>query len=294
MTTASPLHILEDPAFAARLRAMDTALASGDTSDLPTLCADLPLDVFGLVCLLRPPEYPALAAYLPEMPPDALQVEWVGSSGLPLLLQSLAFVKTVRGLYERHSGRALTAATVLDYGCGWGRLMRLFARWVPEARLHGVDAWGHILEVARSLKVRGQLGAVAEYPTELPAGPEFDLVYLFSIFTHLSEKAHLAVLSAIRARLAPGGVVVATVRPVDFWRFSGAAGADHLAALHREHGLAFLPHPALKPGADGDVPYGDTSISLDYVHRRWEGFRVVEVEYNALDPYQVLVALQRT
>ena len=38
---------------------------------------------------------------------------------------------------------------VLDYGCGWGRLVRFLARDVPQGSLYGCDPVEAILDVCR-------------------------------------------------------------------------------------------------------------------------------------------------
>ena len=52
-------------------------------------------------------------------------------------------------------------------------------------------------------------------PTGLPSG-SFDLIYAYSVFSHLSEPASDAWVSEFRRLLAPGGLLVITTRPRDF------------------------------------------------------------------------------
>ncbi len=49
---------------------------------------------------------------------------------------------------------------VLDFGVGWGRLIRLFAHDVPANQLFGVDVDADILEVCAQTGVPGTLSLV--------------------------------------------------------------------------------------------------------------------------------------
>jgi hypothetical protein len=50
-----------------------------------------------------------------------------------------------------------------------------------------------------------------------------------------------------------------------------------------------MPHN--RPPIDGEVTYGDTSMSLEYIARNWNGWHVVGTDYNLVDPYQLVVFL---
>jgi SAM-dependent methyltransferase len=286
-----PHAIVSDSFYAGILALIDAAIATVEPADLPRLLEPLPLDVFGLLLLDPPQEYPAIRAAMPSMPSDKLQEEWVGASGATLLSQSVAFVKSVVAHYREHGRTSLAASKVLDYGCGWGRLLRLFYKYVPIPQLHGVDAWPEILDTARQLGVRGHLAAIDQYPTRLPFDTTFDLIFAFSIFTHLSERAHASALAVCRNQLAEGGLLIATVRPEEFWRYIAPANLNDLVAAHRERGFAFLPHQ--RPAIDGDIPYGDTSISRSYIETRWAGFKLIATDYNLIDSMQLILVLRK-
>ncbi len=283
--------ILTDPYFAGLLRELEAAVAANDKHSIPDLLAALPLDVFALLLLEKPDAFPHLKSYFPAMPSEEQQAQWVGSSGLSLLAQSVQFTRSLVALQARHGKKPLREAKVLDYGCGWGRLLRLMQKYVPEQNLHGVDAWEHSLTEARQLRVRANLQRIAELPESLP-GPRFDLVYAFSVFTHLSQRAHLQALRAIRNSLADDGLVIATIRPVEYWSFANHPAAKALAESHDLRGFAFAPDSQVAHQGD-DPPYGDASIALEYIETNWDGFRVAEIEYNLIDPYQIIVALKK-
>ena len=129
------------------------------------------------------------------------------------------------------------------------------------------------------------------YPTAL-----FDIGYSFSVFTHLSEQTCKAVLNSVLPSIKPGGIFTVTVRPPEFWKFvqryKRLVGFTSRGLLkqHRESGIAFYPEPGREP-IDGDVPFGDTSISLGYIRDHWKDWRILGTSHNEIDPMQLLVHL---
>lgn len=107
--------------------------------------------------------------------------------------------------------RPLRGARVLDFGCGAGRVLRHLVEPVgPDGVLAGVDidapsiAWLQA-HAAAELSVT----CCGEEPELAYADASFDIVYAFSVFTHLS--AHWAGwLLELRRVLSPDGVLFAT------------------------------------------------------------------------------------
>src|SRR2546427_3224486 len=102
-----------------------------------------------------------------------------------------------------------------------------------------------------------------EVPTALPFDGPFDLICAFSVFTHLSEKTTRAAFNTGRRYIADDGVLLITIRPKQYWQVHSEAVADRMIAEHDQKGFAFLP--SNRPRIDGDVTYGDTSMSIPYL-----------------------------
>jgi hypothetical protein len=284
--------LLTDPFFSRELQAIDAELGRNPKADIQKLFANVSLDLFALLLFARPSAYPNLANFFPKMPAVERQLEWVGNSGLPLALESSAFVGSLLQKLSKYVKQPVPECNVLDYGFGWGRVLRVVNKYVPEEQLYGFDPWKLIVDEARLLGVRGNLEVVPEYPTQLP-GPKFHLVYAYSVFTHLSERCHLAVLGALHGSLADDGIAVLTVRPAGYWQQKGHPRAAELERSHAARGFAFEPHAKLTPGPDGEVPYGDTTLSPQYVAEHWHQFELLEVEVNANRPDQILLVLRK-
>jgi hypothetical protein len=140
--------------------------------------------------------------------------------------------------------------------------------------------------------------AVSDYlPIALPVGDaSFELIYAFSVFTHLSKRAATLALTTLRRYVARGGLFVITIRPKEYWDLldpAVAAGShidrDELVARHERNGFAFVPHA--REAIDGDVTYGDTSLSFEWIEQHAEGWNMVGYDYSLIDPLQLLVYL---
>lgn len=104
--------------------------------DIPALFRYIPLDIFGELLLNVPPQYPSIKYYFPSMAADELQIKWTGKSGRVLLNQTLDFVRTMVYSYAAITGNKINNANILDYGCGWGRLIRPLYKLIPAGHIY--------------------------------------------------------------------------------------------------------------------------------------------------------------
>jgi SAM-dependent methyltransferase len=288
--------------FDDRLSEIDAACAGAGPEAYP-LFRDLDDDLWTLLLSRQYERYPNIRAFLPELPEPSLQVRWNGAAGLQLLDQSKSFYVKAKERFSRHSEAALADARVLDFGCGWGRLTRFFARDVTPGSLFGCDPVEDILDVCRQLRVPAHLARCDFVPERLPFEERFDLVFAFSVFTHISEAAHEACLRAIHAALNPGGLLIVTIRSPAYATRSepirqllASLGPDPIAALAEPRYL-FVPNPADPSHPqyhDGEMTYGETVISLPYIERRWTLFELIDVSLLTEDMHQVVVTLRRS
>jgi SAM-dependent methyltransferase len=258
----------------------------------------LSLDDFGALLLSMPdPNYPTLSQILPKMASPQVQESWTGASGLTILRQSLSFVRAVAAEYVELTSQPLNGKTILDFGCGYGRLLRLMLYFSNPIEIYGVDPWDASIKICQEDGIPCNL-AISDYlPRSLPfPGRNFDFVYCFSVFTHLSERASRAALDVIRSRIKPNGVLVITIRPVEYWGFcegSGTMSSEQAARLTKQHeevGSAFEPHN--RPPLDGDVTYGDTSMTIEYLTNKFPRWRIVRYSRTLDDPLQIILFMR--
>jgi SAM-dependent methyltransferase len=224
-----------------------------------------------------------LQTILPAFPPDDVQRRYTGATGDDTMREAFGFYALVKTIAARHLGRPLES--VLEFGCGWGRIIRLFLRDIEPGRLWGIDCMPGAIELCTSTNHSCQFALVDPFPpTPLTTG-SFDLVYAYSVFSHLSERAHLEWLAEFKRILKPGGLVAATTRPREFiltcarareggeqpiWaRGTVFSFKNTHEALARYDRGEFLHEPI----GGGDVLdasfFGETCIPRNYVVKHW-------------------------
>jgi SAM-dependent methyltransferase len=142
---------------------------------------------------------------LPAFPQANLQDIFVGKSGEAALAEAFAIYKLLK------ARATLTRETnVLDFGVGYGRILRLFVKDVDSAHLYGVDVDRAILDEATRLGVEGTLLQI-DPMGELPF-PDcfFDIAYGFSVFSHLSPSSAHHWCTDLMRSIRPGGLLAIT------------------------------------------------------------------------------------
>jgi SAM-dependent methyltransferase len=269
----------------------------------------LALSDFGMVLFSIPNlDFPKLSALLPQMASKEVQMHWTGGSDISLLQQTVDFVRSVSYNFAKATKRTLEGAKILDFGCGYGRITRLMYYFTNEDRVYGVDPWDKSIEMCHANGLTKNF-LLSEYlPSELPIPSfDFDLVFAFSVFTHLSEKAALTCLNTLTNYLKPSGVIAFTIRPVDFWTGSSPDVRERQRELHSKQGFAFLPHrtqaapgagfeagvAVSTPSVDGDSIFGEASISIDWIRKSFPKLKILGLDRSVSDPLQLCIFLQK-
>jgi SAM-dependent methyltransferase len=276
-----------------RLDPIEAACQAGGAERL-ALFRDFDADLWALLLTQEYGVYPNIRALLPTMPDAGLQVLWNGASGVQLAAQGAAFYRKVVERFAQAHEQPLSDARVLDFGCGWGRMTRFFARDVTPGRLFGCDPVQGILDVCAESGVPARFARSEFMPDRLPFDDRFDLAFSFSVFTHLSEAAHERCLRALHAALAPGGILVVTVRPPEY--LPDALDPVRAARLQEPRYL-FVPHdpdPRHPQLGGTEMAYGEAVVTLPYVRERWAPlFELLEVDLLIGDLFQVMLTLRR-
>jgi len=284
------------------LARIDSQVTGLSPEDLQRQFEQIPLDILGQIQIDQPAGFSNILRSLPVMPAAEIQESWTGSSGHTLMRQSVMFVKTVVSAYHAIARRPLGQGNVLDFGCGWGRLIRLLYKYVPANRIYGVDPWDRSIEICRETGVKANLSVSDYIPRSLPTPKDlkFNFIMAFSVFTHLSQKVTRICGETLRDHLTDDGILAITVRPREYWGFVGQDPASPLSpeaietllSAHDQNGFAFSPHHREK--IEGEVTYGDTSMTLDFIESNFEGLDIVGVESNEVDLLQIIVFLKKS
>jgi SAM-dependent methyltransferase len=263
----------------------ETIAAGGDINRSLDALRRLSLDDFGLFLLELPsPRYPKLSRLLPRMASAEVQTNWTGTHGVDLLRQTTAFVRVMESLSWKLTGAGLKGRSILDFGCGYGRMMRLMYYFSDPEQVTGIDCWEKSLELARADGILGGLVKSDPVPRSL-AVERHEVAFAFSVFTHLSQEATTATLAALRG--VTKLFLVLTIRPVEFWDYyAGTRDIPKEALIKAHRDRLFAHHP------DPNRPnYGDTSIHFDYF-KRVPGWEFVGYERLLMDPYQTILVLR--
>lgn len=170
---------------------------------------------FGSGCDMRPKLFP----------PYHLQARIAGESGVAFASFGELAVRQMVDLLACHGQDMSAVATVLDFGCGPGRVIRHFKAAYPHMRLCGADIDPEAIEWCA-----GNLNDVGEFYVNdiLPPLPypdeTFDFIYTVSTFTHMPESMQFAWLLELRRILKRGGHLLATVH--------GPAMVDYIITLY--------------------------------------------------------------
>jgi SAM-dependent methyltransferase len=257
----------------------------------------LGLDDFGMLLWSMPNmAYPKMSKILPKMATNEVQLSWTGSAGIDLLTKTTAFVRSVAHNFCKFSGTTLDNKSILDFGCGYGRIARLMYYFTNSENFFGVDPWDRSIEICRSDGLERNFLLSDYLPVDLPTGSrKFSLIYAFSVFTHLSDRATVRSIETLLQHLESSGVLVITIRPVEYWNLDNNARqlgvVEQQMSLHKQNGFSFLPHNCHP--VDGDITYGDTSMSLNWIKATFPKAEIVAVDRSLYDQFQVYVFLRR-
>jgi SAM-dependent methyltransferase len=118
-------------------------------------------------------------------------------------------LQAIKDMLERNGCNPAAPGDVLDFGCGAGRILR---HWKPNERLrlHGTDYNANLVEwCSRNYRFAEFRVNPLEGPLPYPDA-SFDVVYAWSVFTHLSATIEAGLVAELARVLRPGGVLVAT------------------------------------------------------------------------------------
>lgn len=146
----------------------------------------------------------------PPVPPSNLIFLVAGHRSASAFLEGgLSASEAIRAVLARNDLRMEQFESVLDFGCGVGRIIR---HWNGSQRpaMHGIDYNSDLIDWCRknlrSVKFRvNTLSGALPYDTET-----FDFIYSFSVFTHLREPLQFHWIDELSRVLKPGGYIYLT------------------------------------------------------------------------------------
>jgi len=184
----------------------------------------------------------------------------------------------------------------LDFGCGYGRVLRFLVARVPRERVYATDVIEEGVEFCRS-----EFGITA-----LRSQPElesvrlgsFDFIYAISVLTHLNERNSRAFLRAMGDSLADGGIVMFTTHGRYSSEHVGLYGAeleargDEIRRAVRERGIAYVRY-SFAPDDYGVTWHSRPFIEQTMADLHGDSITPLLFRPQGLDGHQDVFAFQR-
>jgi SAM-dependent methyltransferase len=185
--------------------------------------------------------------------------------------------------------------SILDWGCGCGRVARYATRKLA-GQFTGCD-----IDAGNVAWCQDHLPGEYLHTGLRPPLPfddaRFDLVYGVSVFTHFREALQDAWLEELRRVIRPGGFLLATTHGRTAIDFAGLEPNDYVALMRRvvENGIMFSGENTQLDGAvDHDAQYVNVYHSKAYVRSHWKKwFDVVEIIPGYIFTHDLVVLRRR-
>jgi SAM-dependent methyltransferase len=220
------------------------------------------------------------------MPPLHLVRASTGTSSLAWLVQGGTLAAdSIRALLAKHGIDIRSLGSILDFGCGCGRVLRHWAGLPAE--VYGADYNRGSIDWCRRRLTFARCTVNGLAPPLPYEREQFDLIYALSVFTHMPEPLMMAWMREMERVLKPGRfLIISTHGEAYVSRLTPAQQADFKA------GRAVVVDQE-SAGTNRCGAY----VSEDYVRRRLAGgFQVLDfVPQGAKgNPVQDLVLLQKS
>jgi SAM-dependent methyltransferase len=188
---------------------------------------------------------------LPGFPDCAVQGQFTGLSGWRALLEAYNFYRRTKKYCALFGRPIANGTTILDFGCGWGRIIRFFFKDTGCDNLFGADVDPKMIDFCSEEMHCGRYSAVnPEPPSQFPDA-SIDVVYAYSVFSHLAESTAANWISEFSRILKPDGLLIATTRDKSFLDACEALRAKKHGSPHQQT-MSRIFSPASKYKEDYD------------------------------------------
>jgi ubiquinone/menaquinone biosynthesis C-methylase UbiE len=234
-----------------------------------------------LVCVVR-----ELGSVLP--PPAHLQTRVAGAYDPNFIEVGRRVCNNLQAVLARQNKSLTSFGTLLDFGCGCGRVLRAVATVKsPAQKLFGTDIDAEAITWCKKNYQRiAEFGVNECLPPTSYADGSFDFIYSISIFTHLPEDMHHAWLAELKRISKPGGYLVLTTH--------GQKYSSHIPESHRrviaEKGFLYL-ETAITEGLPDF--YRTAFHTHDYIRKNWSKyFNIVDIQEASINENQDAIICQ--
>src|SRR5205823_15103862 len=77
------------------------------------------------------------------------QARFTGLTGDDTMIRAFDSYILIKQLAEKYRQKISSLECILDFGCGWGRMVRFFLKDLEPSRIWGVDCLSGIIDICR-------------------------------------------------------------------------------------------------------------------------------------------------
>jgi SAM-dependent methyltransferase len=217
-------------------------------------------------------------ANIPPPPPKHLQIRVVGGY-LPHFIES-GYTHLFQLLNQgiKLTGKELKDfKSILDWGCGCGRGIRAFATMLPSCKFYGTHIDPEAIKWLKANYSKFGEFSIAPHLPPLPyEDQKFDLVFGFSVFTHLPEDMQFEWLKELTRITKPHGYAILSTHGENFYKTLSAEIREVInkkGFFHTDFGKNY--------GRSISLPdfYQTAYHSTDYIRKEWSKyFDVIDIK----------------
>lgn len=159
------------------------------------------------------PEPVSVLAHTPWNPSAQVQQKFVGATFNGAYEEASAFVAQA---LQWSGGSLDQGSPVLDFGSGWGRISRFLLAHVPPTHVYCLDVDPDMTALVNATLPGVNALTGTPLPPTVFADGTFATATAFSVFSHLSEDAHIAWAGEFGRIISSGGLAFITVLDESF------------------------------------------------------------------------------
>lgn len=156
---------------------------------------------------------------LPGFPSDTIQTNTTGQAGINTLKEAYIFYQDCLETFAILGNPIKRENKLLDFGVGWGRIVRFFLRELSLSNIYGLDVMSEFIEICKETFRSKNFFVTTPFPPSMMEDNSFDFIVGYSVFSHLSEKACKEWMQEFYRITTPGALVALTTRGRPFFDY---------------------------------------------------------------------------
>jgi SAM-dependent methyltransferase len=201
-------------------------------------------------------------------------------------------LKSFRDYWEQACKYADVAkiSTILDWGCGCGRLIGCFLKLTEISGIYGCDIDAEAIEWCKGQYSQVNFTTILPHPPTQYPDNVFDLAIGNSVFTHLTRDIQIAWLGELMRIMKPGGLFLASVHGefATYFSFPNSAKIILKNGIYddsKDHNLDDIAPPGY---------YRGTFQSMEYTRKIFgRYFEILKYVERGATNYQDLVIMRK-